>query len=92
MGGLICISIKRSEKFFDKKQAEQTKAKIQILNSYIAAWYPIVTTHEPAVYIDGFSGKGFHDNGDVGSPLLYITIIKLLQHVQNVIYLMYKTN
>jgi three-Cys-motif partner protein len=46
-----------------------TRAKHQILEKYLAAWFPILSRHNGRVlYIDGFAGRGRYNDGSEGSP------------------------
>lgn len=48
-----------------------TQAKHAILERYLKAWFPIITTREKRIiYIDGFSGPGRYKSGEPGSPLI----------------------
>ncbi|WP_186301150.1 three-Cys-motif partner protein TcmP [Rhodococcus sp. WB9] len=59
--------------------APHTKAKHQILNDYLGAWYPILSNGRGRVlYIDGFAGRGRYGDGSDGSP--QIALRRLLTH------------
>lgn len=48
-----------------------TVAKHKILEQYLGAWFPILNRyHGRIVYLDGFSGPGRYDGGEVGSPVI----------------------
>ena len=50
---------------------EHTKAKHEILRTYLNAWFPILTSaHPPVLYVDGFCGPGRYLGGEEGSPLI----------------------
>ena len=50
-----------------------TKAKHQILEAYLKAWFPILSSwNKKILYIDGFSGPGEYSGGEEGSPLIAI--------------------
>lgn len=50
---------------------QHTKAKHDILEGYLEAWYPILnSTNKRIVYIDGFAGPGEYEKGEPGSPLI----------------------
>lgn len=50
---------------------EQTKAKHEILEEYLKAWFPILASHKKGLnYIDGFAGPGIYSKGEEGSPLI----------------------
>jgi three-Cys-motif partner protein len=52
-----------------------TIAKHEILRRYLAAWFPILSTHHSRiVYIDGFSGPGRYRNGEPGSPMIALDV------------------
>lgn len=54
-------------------------AKHQILSWYLDAWYPVMAKYNRRLlYIDTHAGRGRHDTGEKGSPL--IAIERLLQH------------
>ena len=53
-----------------------TKAKHQILEEYLKAWYPILSSWQGRVlYLDGFAGPGTYSGGEDGSPRLHILSI-----------------
>lgn len=55
------------------------QTKHQILKRYLQAWYPILASHHGrVVYIDTHAGRGRHDTGHPGSPL--IALQTLLDH------------
>ena len=59
--------------------AAHTRAKHQILEKYLGAWYPIISRwNGRVVYIDGFAGRGRYDDGSEGSP--QIALRTLLDH------------
>lgn len=48
-----------------------TKAKHEILQRYLSAWFPILGSKIPRiVYIDGFCGPGKYLGGEDGSPII----------------------
>jgi three-Cys-motif partner protein len=52
-----------------------TKAKHDILITYLKRWYPIMATYNDKIlYLDGFAGCGLYDDGSLGSPILAIDI------------------
>lgn len=56
-----------------------TRAKHQILEEYLKAWFPILSAYnEKILYIDGFSGPGIYENGEFGSPIIALRC--LLEH------------
>lgn len=53
-----------------------TKAKHQILEEYLNAWFPILSRWSGRiVYLDGFAGPGKYSEGEVGSPVIAINTI-----------------
>jgi three-Cys-motif partner protein len=56
-----------------------TKAKHEILQRYLGAWFPILGSKIPKiVYIDGFCGPGKYKGGEDGSPI--IAVKEALKH------------
>lgn len=52
-----------------------TKAKHEILQRYLAAWFPILSKYnQRIVYIDGFSGPGRYKGGQAGSPIITLDV------------------
>ncbi len=50
-----------------------TKAKHEILQRYLGAWFPILGSKIPKiVYIDGFCGPGRYKGGEEGSPIIAV--------------------
>ena len=50
-----------------------TKAKHEILQRYLGAWFPILGSKIPKiVYIDGFCGPGRYKGGEDGSPIIAV--------------------
>lgn len=55
------------------------RAKHQLLTSYLKAWFPILASGNGRVlYIDSHAGRGRHETGHPGSPILALNI--LLEH------------
>lgn len=53
------------------KADPHTRAKIQIVQGYLAAWFPIISSFNGRVlYIDGFCGPGEYAGGEKGSPIV----------------------
>ena len=51
----------------------RTSAKLQILKSYIGAWFQIVGKRfDTALYFDGFCGPGVYSGGEDGSPVIAV--------------------
>ncbi len=50
----------------------RTKAKLEILNHYLGAWFGILARSgfDHVYYIDGFCGPGEYKNGEEGSPAI----------------------
>jgi three-Cys-motif partner protein len=56
-----------------------TRAKHQILRSYLDAWLPIMARwNGRIIFLDGFAGPGRYAGGEEGSPL--IALRALLEH------------
>lgn len=54
-----------------------TQAKHQILQKYLEAWFPIITSYQGRViFIDGFSGPGRYTGGEVGSPIIALNVAR----------------
>ncbi|MEN6293381.1 MAG: three-Cys-motif partner protein TcmP [Methanobacterium sp.] len=52
---------------------QHTRAKHAILERYLQAWYPILSSaHKRINYIDGFAGPGEYASGEKGSPVIAI--------------------
>lgn len=47
-----------------------TAAKHKILQRYLQAWLPIISTFKKANYIDGFAGPGIYSKSEEGSPII----------------------
>lgn len=59
------------------KLNSHTKAKHDILERYLQAWFPILNrTNERIVYIDGFAGPGEYSGGEPGSPIIALKTAK----------------
>jgi three-Cys-motif partner protein len=54
-----------------------TRAKHEILRSYLGAWIPILSFGKfpILVYIDGFAGPGQYSKGEDGSPILAVKAV-----------------
>lgn len=53
-----------------------TKAKHQILEEYLNAWFPILSRWNGRIlYLDGFAGPGKYSKGEDGSPVIAINTI-----------------
>lgn len=56
-----------------------TRAKLQLLGSYLDGWYPILSRwHGRVLFLDGFAGRGRYNDGTEGSPL--VALGHLLSH------------
>lgn len=54
-------------------------AKHQLLRTYLGGWFPILSSWQGRVlYIDCHAGRGRHETGDEGSPVLALRL--LLEH------------
>jgi len=52
-----------------------TKAKHQILEEYLKAWFPILLRWQSRVlYLDGFAGPGIYSGGEEGSPIIALRV------------------
>lgn len=48
-----------------------TKAKHEILENYLKAWFPILSKNSGRlVYLDGFAGPGIYEGDEFGSPII----------------------
>lgn len=71
------LSRKMSAAHFIEGKRQRGHVKHAILDNYLKAWFPInLNTKKSPVYVDGFAGPGKHDNGDDGSPLLILKMLK----------------
>lgn len=60
-----------------KEKSQRAYVKHAVLDSYLKAWFPInIYAKKSPVYIDGFAGPGKYENGDDGSPLLVLKMLK----------------
>ena len=60
---------------------ERTRAKHQLLQNYLKAWFPILALSRRegrVIFIDGFAGPGIYSEGESGSPL--IALETLVRH------------
>ena len=54
-----------------------TRAKHEILQYYLGAWFPILAPiHPRIVFVDGFAGPGEYRGGELGSPIIAIDVAK----------------
>ena len=71
---------------------EHTKAKHIILERYLKAWFPILSSlpiSDRLVYIDGFAGPGEYKGGEPGSPIIALKAAlehKLKDKFKNIIF------
>ena len=69
---------KTDEKYWAEYTGLQ-HAKHQILSKYLDGWFPILARfHGRVIYIDCHAGRGRHDTGQEGSPI--IALERLLTH------------
>jgi three-Cys-motif partner protein len=55
--------------------------KHRLLARYLDAWFPILATRQGLIlYIESHAGRGIHDTGDAGSPI--VALRRLLNHNQ----------
>ncbi len=60
-----------------------TRAKHQILRSYLDAWLPIMAKwNGRIVFLDGFAGPGRYAGGEEGSPLIALRALREHPHLQ----------
>src|SRR2546423_12529799 len=53
--------------------------KHQLLGRYLDAWFPILSSsHGLLLYVESHAGRGRHDTGDAGSPI--VVLERLLRH------------
>jgi three-Cys-motif partner protein len=68
-----------------------TKAKHEILKSYLGAWFPILSSgHQRIVYVDGFAGPGVYKGGEDGSPIISLKVAQthpLLSNSKELVFL-----
>jgi three-Cys-motif partner protein len=58
-----------------------TQAKHAILQKYLEAWFPILTSkHNRVLIIDGFAGPGEYQGGELGSPLIALNVVRSHNH------------
>jgi three-Cys-motif partner protein len=60
-----------------------TKAKHELLRRYLEAWFPILSSsgfHGRVLFIDGFAGPGIYRDGEPGSPLIALDVLKSHPH------------
>jgi three-Cys-motif partner protein len=74
-----------------------TKAKHEILKSYLGAWFPILASvHNRIVYVDGFAGPGVYKGGEDGSPIIALKValhhILLARFRNELVFLFIETN
>lgn len=73
-----------------------TKAKHEILKSYLGAWFPILSSgHQRIVYVDGFAGPGVYKGGEDGSPIIALKVAlnhPLLSNSKELVFLFIETN
>ncbi|AMB60562.1 hypothetical protein AWU67_14015 [Microterricola viridarii] len=56
-----------------------TRAKHDLLERYLGAWYPALASHNKRIlFLDGFAGPGVYASGEPGSPT--IALRTLLEH------------
>jgi three-Cys-motif partner protein len=69
---------------FDKPFDEGTKTKLDIFKNYFQKWLPVFVSKKEPIWkvvqiFDFFAGMGKDKNGELGSPLIAIEIIKSLK-------------
>lgn len=74
MGGLL---MSKNNCDFFKKKNPWSEIKDQLLGCYLVPYFAkIIGTRKKILYVDGFAGKGLFDDGNLGSPLIALRIIK----------------
>ena len=59
-----------NEKYWSEYDGLQ-EAKHQLLRRYLDGWFPILTSvHGRVIYVDCHAGRGIHETGQQGSPIL----------------------
>lgn len=67
---------KKNDDFFDEKK-DWSKVKDALLGNYFKPYVQkILHTYRPLVYVDCFAGKGKFADGNPGSPVIALDIIK----------------
>lgn len=62
-----------------------TKAKHEILERYLGAWFGIMGRTNPRIlFVDGFCGPGKYIGGEIGSPLLALRVAKEHNEKKNI--------
>src|SRR6266496_3806589 len=73
-----------------------TKAKHELLERYLDAWFPILASwNERVLFIDGFAGPSVYASGEPGSPRVAIASAMKQQHFlkgKRVIFLFNEAN
>src|SRR5690554_5134188 len=69
---------------FRKPFDEGTDAKLGVLKEYFEEWLPVFVSRSPPIWntiqvFDFFAGQGQDLNGNPGSPLIFVEIIRSLQ-------------
>lgn len=54
------------------KANPRTRAKLEIVQAYLSAWFGILARagFKHLIYIDGFCGPGLYEDGELGSPVV----------------------
>ena len=59
------------------KLEPHTKAKHDILKSYLGAWFPILASaYRRVLYVDGFAGPGEYQGREDGSPIIALKVAR----------------
>lgn len=68
-----------------------TKAKHEILENYLKAWFPILSKFSGRIiYLDGFAGPGIYEGHEIGSPIIAMKTVdehKLKDMFQEIVFL-----
>lgn len=61
---------------------DHSAAKHKILESYLKAWFPIISSTSDSInYIDGYAGPGIYSEGEAGSPIIALRVA--MEHSSN---------
>ena len=74
---------KKNDDFFKEKKIWST-VKDNLLGYYLQPYFSkILLTGKPIIYIDCFAGKGKFEDGNPGSPIIALDIIKVCNKVKS---------
>lgn len=76
--------------------APHTRAKHEILQNYLKAWFPILSKwEERIIYLDGFAGPGIYSGGEYGSPMIALQTAvehKLREYFKEIMFFFIEKN